>query len=326
MSFVTLGRSESNDWPPILAIPHSLGLLSRLSLWTQHWYCLDWRRHWLKDVSRFPIQAVVSDHVESLSLHESLSNESLFWMGEWGPLGDDAEIKAAMVYLRRGGFPIELRGGFVYDLGNMFVKRHARYREHGRPDQPTKDRKEDPWTRGDKKASHAFLLCADEKTANRADMTAVAIALWRIRMWEGAGWEDWGKAAKGQTSPEGDLPTCLKRKALPASVAALRQEWSAKLKQRWRKRWCKSLRSRHFGVIDKSAPSAQYLKLIDHYKRKQASIISQFHTNHAPLNQTLFRIKRVDSPACPHCGGITVETICHYILDCPHYALARHTL
>ncbi|KZP23229.1 hypothetical protein FIBSPDRAFT_672798, partial [Athelia psychrophila] len=40
----------------------------------------------------------------------------------------------------------------------------------------------------------------------------------------------------------------------------------------------------------------------------------------------LFRIKRVDSPACPHCGGITVETIRHYILDCPHYALARHTL
>ncbi|KZP04722.1 hypothetical protein FIBSPDRAFT_1008499 [Athelia psychrophila] len=63
----------------------------------------DWRRRWLKDVSRFPIQAVVSDHVESLSLHESLSNESLFWMGEWGPLGDDAEIKAAMAYLRRLG-------------------------------------------------------------------------------------------------------------------------------------------------------------------------------------------------------------------------------
>ncbi|KZP24688.1 hypothetical protein FIBSPDRAFT_822040 [Athelia psychrophila] len=79
----------------------------------------------------------------------------------------------------------------------LSIERRARYQEHGRPDQPTKDRKEDPWTRGDKKASHAFLLCADEKTANRADMTAVAIALWRIRMWEGAGWEDRGSESDG---------------------------------------------------------------------------------------------------------------------------------
>ncbi|KZP25719.1 hypothetical protein FIBSPDRAFT_733568, partial [Athelia psychrophila] len=65
---------------------------------------------------------------------------------------------------------------------------------------------------------------------------------------------------------------------------------------------------------------------IDSYSRKQASILSQFRTNHVPLNQTLFRIGRVESPACPHCGGVTVETIRHFILDCPHYAFARHHL
>ncbi|KZP06927.1 hypothetical protein FIBSPDRAFT_763621, partial [Athelia psychrophila] len=68
------------------------------------------------------------------------------------------------------------------------------------------------------------------------------------------------------------------------------------------------------------------LKTIDGYSRSQAAIIAQFRTNHTPLNQTLFRIKRAESPACPHCSGITVETIRHYILDCPHYALARREL
>ncbi|KZP02698.1 hypothetical protein FIBSPDRAFT_770279, partial [Athelia psychrophila] len=40
----------------------------------------------------------------------------------------------------------------------------------------------------------------------------------------------------------------------------------------------------------------------------------------------LFRIGRVESPACTMCGGITVETIRHFILDCPHHEHARHEL
>jgi len=38
----------------------------------------------------------------------------------------------------------------------------------------------------DKKASHGFLLCSD---AERADVAAVGIALWRVRMFEGGGWD-----------------------------------------------------------------------------------------------------------------------------------------
>ncbi|KZP03328.1 hypothetical protein FIBSPDRAFT_769115, partial [Athelia psychrophila] len=53
---------------------------------------------------------------------------------------------------------------------------------------------------------------------------------------------------------------------------------------------------------------------------------TQFRTNHVPLNQTLFRIGRAESPACTMCGGITVETIRHFILDCPHHEHARHEL
>jgi hypothetical protein len=39
------------------------------------------------------------------------------------------------------------------------------------------------------KASHAFLLCSDEDTGKRGDVAGVARALWRLRMFEGEGWE-----------------------------------------------------------------------------------------------------------------------------------------
>lgn len=39
--------------------------------------------------------------------------------------------------------------------------------------------------KGDQKASHAILVCSDEKTLFRGDTVPLAIALWRIRMWEG---------------------------------------------------------------------------------------------------------------------------------------------
>lgn len=39
------------------------------------------------------------------------------------------------------------------------------------------------------KGSHAFLLCADGKAMKRGDPTAVAMALWRLRMYDSEGWE-----------------------------------------------------------------------------------------------------------------------------------------
>ncbi|KAJ8463518.1 hypothetical protein ONZ45_g17555 [Pleurotus djamor] len=43
--------------------------------------------------------------------------------------------------------------------------------------------------KGKDKASHAFLLVSNGETSKRADVAAVAIALWRLRMFNGAGWE-----------------------------------------------------------------------------------------------------------------------------------------
>ncbi|KAL6309745.1 hypothetical protein BKA93DRAFT_850097 [Sparassis latifolia] len=43
---------------------------------------------------------------------------------------------------------------------------------------------------GDEKGSHAFLLCSDESTLLRADVAPLAMALWRVRMFEGGGWDE----------------------------------------------------------------------------------------------------------------------------------------
>ncbi|KAL5527646.1 hypothetical protein ACEPAG_6447 [Sanghuangporus baumii] len=40
------------------------------------------------------------------------------------------------------------------------------------------------------KPSHAFIVFSSKKTIARADSVPLAIALWRIRMWEGTGWGD----------------------------------------------------------------------------------------------------------------------------------------
>ncbi|KAF8803674.1 hypothetical protein BYT27DRAFT_7108919 [Phlegmacium glaucopus] len=39
------------------------------------------------------------------------------------------------------------------------------------------------------KASHAFLLCSDDNTGKLGDVAGVARALWRLRMFEGEGWQ-----------------------------------------------------------------------------------------------------------------------------------------
>jgi hypothetical protein len=74
----------------------------------------------------------------------------------------------------------------------LSIERRGRSREqrnrHGHS--PPAEDSTTNWPSGDQKASHAFLLCSDAGTCVRADAAATAIALWRLRMWDGAGWED----------------------------------------------------------------------------------------------------------------------------------------
>ena len=72
---------------------------------------------------------------------------------------------------------------------------------HFRGTMRTTNREELGRAKGDAKGSHAFLLVSNAQTVKRADTAALAIALWRLRMWEGdafadtvQGWEigkDW---------------------------------------------------------------------------------------------------------------------------------------
>jgi hypothetical protein len=79
-------------------------------------------------------------------------------------------------------------------------------------------------------------------------------------------------------------------------------------------------------TIDNSAPSKKYLRLIRGLDRRQASLLFQLRTGHIGLNHHLFRIRKSESPSCPLCRGITVETVKHFLLDCPHYRRERHEL
>lgn len=133
-------------------------------------------------------------------------------------------------------------------------------------------------------------------------------------------------AAQGRSSETRTLPVTLRHGPLPASVSALRQEHRAHLTRVWTKRWKKSPRYQRLHTLDRTTPSKKYIRLIDGLSRRQASILTQLRTDHIPLNRHLFRIRRSDTPSCPHCKGITVETISHFLFDCPQYRRERHVL
>jgi ribonuclease HI len=133
-------------------------------------------------------------------------------------------------------------------------------------------------------------------------------------------------AAKGDSSPNDELPPFLRKKPLPTSIAATRQFLKKKAKARWINEWTTSPRSARIHKIDRSLPSNDYLHIIDQLRRNQASILTQLRTGHIPLNVVLHRIKKAESPNCPHCNNGYKETIFHFLLTCPHYSNARRIL
>lgn len=134
------------------------------------------------------------------------------------------------------------------------------------------------------------------------------------------------EAASGQSSESKNLPAFLRRKPLPVSVSATRQLLKKKMKNEWKTDWTSSPRYANAKAIDDSLPSDDFLHIINQLQRNQASILIQFRTGHIPLNVILHRIKRSDTPDCPHCKNGIRETIHHYLLTCPHYANARNLL
>jgi hypothetical protein len=55
-------------------------------------------------------------------------------------------------------------------------------------------------------------------------------------------------------------------------------------------------------------------------------IILLFHRRSPPSIRIPPIQRKLETPSCPHCQGITAELVKHYLLDCPKYNTERHTL
>lgn len=138
--------------------------------------------------------------------------------------------------------------------------------------------------------------------------------------------EEAKRAATEGSSARKDLPPFIRRKPLPISISATRCHLKREIKNRWIKEWSESPRHQVLSNINCSLPSDDYIHIIGQLRRNQASLLTQLRTGHIPLNSVLFRIKRAESPECPHCRNGINETLLHYLFFCPHYDIARTIL
>ena len=129
-------------------------------------------------------------------------------------------------------------------------------------------------------------------------------------------------AAQGHSSPDALLPRWLTRAPLPASLSKVRQTLNDSFKQAAKAEWEDSPRAARAARTDPDLPSKKYLALIALLPRRQASLLIQLRTEHAPLNYHLHRIPKADTATCPSCGQAR-ETVAHLLLDCPEYEDAR---
>jgi hypothetical protein len=93
-------------------------------------------------------------------------------------------------------FPARPQRAALYDLliRLLDIEKRSRYRT---PSSTKTLKTADGASDRDRKGSHAFLLCSDAEISKRADVAAVAIALWRVRMFEGGGWSDASEDSNG---------------------------------------------------------------------------------------------------------------------------------
>ena len=134
------------------------------------------------------------------------------------------------------------------------------------------------------------------------------------------------KAASGKQSDIKHLPAYL-RKPLLINPAALKRSHGDALKMRWKADWTTSVRGKKMLHTDSTTPSTKFLRTISspNLSRNEASKIAQLRLGHIPLNEYLHRFKRVDKANCPACGA-DVESITHFLLNCPMYAHERWAL
>ncbi|CAK5279173.1 unnamed protein product [Mycena citricolor] len=112
---------------------------------------------------------------------------------------------------------------------------------------------------------------------------------------------------------------------LPFSKSANVQAYNAALKARANADWKKSMRYNRLGKLLPNAPTNKFQKLTKDIPRRQASILTQLRTGHAPLASHLHRIGKNESPRCQACQ-LENETVAHYLLACPAHEAARRLM
>jgi len=134
------------------------------------------------------------------------------------------------------------------------------------------------------------------------------------------------RASEGLTTDKPLLPSYL-RKSLLINSAAVKRAHNDMLMSNWAKTWRGTDRGRRYTHLEESTPSKKLLKSSSQpeLSRVDASRIAQFRLGHAPINQYLKRIGRVDSARCLACGE-DVETAEHFLLNCKNYAHKRWAL
>jgi len=106
-------------------------------------------------------------------------------------------------------FPsLEMRSQLLEGLKRVtIVERRARWREGAKIIREGKSPREGKEKKKKKdNPSDAFLLKGDAQTVRRADTVPLAIALWRLRMWEGQGWEKELESQAGWATKEVAFP------------------------------------------------------------------------------------------------------------------------
>ncbi len=130
-------------------------------------------------------------------------------------------------------------------------------------------------------------------------------------------------AAQGSSTPLYDARSVL-AKPLPRSKAAAKADFSKRVRAQWTDRWLASSKGSFTKCFNHSPPSPKIQHIFKNMSRAEASMFTQLHTGHIPLNAYLFRSRAAPSPICPHCN--VLETVTHFLLVCRRYSDERQAL
>ena len=116
------------------------------------------------------------------------------------------------------------------------------------------------------------------------------------------------RAAKGDMTPPGKLPTCLK-KALPISKAAKGRLFKKKLTDAAARAWAASPRHLRIKPIDPTLSLASFQRIVKDMPKHQSATLVQLRTGHITLSKHLHRMARQTRQSVRAVGGKRRQSI-----------------